>query len=133
MLSIYGHLQYLSEVMAGHGLTVNKTRCGSFDNLKAEVGAGHKLEHHVKHPLAGVGLQQLHDVRVFEHVTYCGLSLEVIQAEAGAGGELGHIHDLHGELLVGVTVDTSSYYREGSLADNLMDLIDVIEEDLLLI
>ena len=119
--------------MAGHGLAVNKTSRGSLDNLETEIGAGHELEHHVEHPLAGVGLQQLHNVRVFEHVTYGGLPLEVIQAEAGAGGELGHIHNLHGELLVGVPVDTSPHYREGPLADNLMNLVDVIEEDLLLI
>ena len=133
LLSIYGHLQYLSEVMARHRLTVNKASRGSLDNLEAEVGSRHELEHHVEHPLAAVGLQQLDDVRVFEHVADGGLPLEVVQAEPGARGELGHIDDLDSELLVGVTVDTSPHHAERTLADDLMNLVDVIEEDLLLI
>ena len=85
--------------MTGHGLTVHKARRRSLDDLKAEVSAGHELEHHVEHPLAGVGLQQLHDVRVFEHVADGRFSLEIVQGEARRRGEFGHVHDLDSKLL----------------------------------
>ena len=52
-----------------------------------------------------VRLQQLYDVGVLEHVADCGLPLEIIEAEAGRGRELGHIDDLNGELLVRLPMD----------------------------
>lgn len=70
------------------------------------------FEHHVEHALRRVGLQEFHDVRMFEHVTYGGLALEVLGAEARAGGELGHIHDLDGELLSGGSVDATLHHTE---------------------
>ena len=42
----------------------------------------------------GVGFEKLDYVWMFEHVTYGGLSLQVVQGEAGGGGELGHVHHL---------------------------------------
>ena len=141
-------LQYLSEVMTRHGLAVHESGRGSLDDLEAEVGPGHELEHHVEHPLAGVGLQQLHDVGVFEHVADGRLPLQVVQGEPRGGGELGHVHDLDSELLgedsqiissqsvshlVCVSVDTSPDHTEGAFANDLVDLVNVIEEDFLLI
>ena len=37
---------------------------------------------------------------MFEHVADRGLSLQVVEAEAGRGSELGHIHHLQGSRLV---------------------------------
>ena len=42
----------------------------------------------------GVGFKKLDYVWMFEHVTYRGLPLQVVQGEAGGGGELGHVHHL---------------------------------------
>ena len=65
--------------MTGHGLAVHEPSRGSLDDLEAKVSSGHELEYHVEHPLAGVGLQQLHDVRVLEHMADGGFPLEVVQ------------------------------------------------------
>ena len=62
-----------------------------------------------------VGLQQLDDVGVFEHVADGGLPLEVVEAEAGRGGELGHVHDLHRELLARLAVQAPPHQRERAL------------------
>ena len=85
--------------MTGHCLAVHEPRRGSLHDLEAEVGPGHELKDHVEHPLAGVGLQQLHDVGVFEHVADGRLPLQVVQWQARGGGELGHVHDLDSKLL----------------------------------
>ncbi len=37
-------------------------------------------------------------------------------AEAGAGGEAGHIHDLYSELLARVPVDAAPHHAEGTPA-----------------
>ena len=42
----------------------------------------------------GVGFKKLDYVWMFEHVTYRGLPLQVVQGEAGGRGELGHVHHL---------------------------------------
>ena len=42
----------------------------------------------------GVGFEKLDYVWMFEHVTYGGLPLQVVQGEAGRRGELGHVHHL---------------------------------------
>lgn len=55
-------------------------------------------------------------MRVFEHVADGGLPLEVVETEAGGGRELGHVHNLDGELLAGLPVDASADQREGTLA-----------------
>ena len=47
----------------------------------------------------GVSFQQLHNMWMFEHVTDCGLSLEVVQGEAGRGGELGNINYFYSKFL----------------------------------
>ena len=94
--------------MTGHGLAVHEARRCSLDDLEAEVGPGHELKHHVEHPLAGVGLQQLHDVGVFEHVADSRLPLQVVQGQAWGGGELGHVHDLDSKLLREDSIDRSS-------------------------
>lgn len=46
----------------------------------------------------------------------CGNSATVLtlRAQPRAGGELGHIHDLDGELLPRFSVDASSYHAEGA-------------------
>ena len=62
-----------------------------------------------------VGLQQFDDVRVFEHVADGGLPLEVVEAEAGRGRELGHVHDLHRELLARLAVQAPPHQRERAL------------------
>uniref|UniRef100_A0A3Q2YK21 Uncharacterized protein n=1 Tax=Hippocampus comes TaxID=109280 RepID=A0A3Q2YK21_HIPCM len=36
-----------------------------------------QFEDHVEHPVGAVGLQQFHNVRVFEHVADAGLPLQV--------------------------------------------------------
>ena len=58
--------------------------------------------------LGAVGLQELHYVRMFQHVTYGGLPFEVVEAEARAGGELGHVDNLDRKLLAGLPMNTSS-------------------------
>jgi len=40
-----------------------------------------QLEHHVEHSLGTVGLQQLDNVRMLQHVTYCGLALQICEKE----------------------------------------------------
>ena len=42
----------------------------------------------------GVCLKQLNYVRMFEHVADGRLPLQVVQREAGGGGELRHVHHL---------------------------------------
>ena len=49
-------------------------------------------------------------------MTYCGLPLEVVEAEAGAGGELGHVDNLDRELFPGLSMNTSSYQRKWSFS-----------------
>ena len=63
-----------------------------------------------------VGLKELHDVRVFEHVADGGLSLEVVEAEAGRGRELAHVHDLDGEFLARLPMEATADQGERSLA-----------------
>ena len=58
--------------------------------------------------LWAVGLQELHYVRMFQHVTDGGLPFEVVEAEARAGGELGHVDNLDSKLLAGLSMNTSS-------------------------
>ena len=41
----------LSDVVAAHGLTVNKSGCGPLHDLEAQVSTGHELKHHVEHAL----------------------------------------------------------------------------------
>ena len=100
--------QNLPHVVTTNGLRVDKPGRGPFDNLEAEVGPGHELEDHVEHALRAVGFQQLHDVRVLEHVTNGGLPLEVVQAQPGTGGEFGHVDDFDGELLARLPMNASS-------------------------
>ena len=52
---------------------------------------------------------------VLEHVADGGLALEVVEAEAGRGRELGHVHDLHRELLPRLPVQATTHQRERSL------------------
>lgn len=40
-----------------------------------------QLKDHVEHAIRAVGLQQFHDVRVFQHVADTGLSLQIWQTE----------------------------------------------------
>ena len=94
--------------MTTNGLGVDEAGGRSFDNLEAEVCARHEFENHVEHALRAVGLQQLDDVRVLQHVADGGLALEVVQAQPRRGRELGHVHDLDGELLAGLPVNASS-------------------------
>ena len=54
-------------------------------------------------------------MRVFEHVADGGLPLEVVEAEAGRGRELGHVHDLHGEFLARLAVKAPPHERERAL------------------
>ncbi len=68
----------------------------------------HKLEDHVEHPLRAVGLQELDNVWVLQHVADGGLALEVVQAQAGAGGKLGNVDDFHSKLLACLPMDASS-------------------------
>ena len=44
-----------------------------------------------------------------------GLPLEVVEAEAGRGRELGHVHDLHGEFLARLAVQAPPHERERAL------------------
>ena len=46
---------------------------------------------------------------MFQHLTYGDLPLEVVEAEAGAEGELGHVDNLDCKLLL---MNTSSRTRE---------------------
>ncbi len=55
-------------------------------------------------------------MRMLEHVADGGLALEVVEAEAGAGRELGHVHDLHGELLPRLPVHAATHQRERTFA-----------------
>ena len=55
-------------------------------------------------------------MRVLEHVADGGLALEVVEAEAGRGRELGHVHDLHRELLPRLAVNASPHQGERTLA-----------------
>lgn len=41
-------------------------------------------------------------------------------AEAGAGGEAGHIHDLYSKLLARVPVDAAPHHAEGTPATHMM-------------
>lgn len=42
------------------------------------VGVSHlQLEDHVEHALGTVGLQQLDNVRMLQHVTYCGFAFQI--------------------------------------------------------
>ena len=52
---------------------------------------------------------------VLEHVADGGLALEVVEAEAGRGRELGHVHDLHRELLARLPVQAPTHQRERTL------------------
>lgn len=40
-----------------------------------------------------------------------------LRAESGTGGELGHVHDLHRELLARLSVDASPHLAEGTPGD----------------
>ena len=53
---------------------------------------------------------------VLEHVADGGLALEVVEAEAGRGRELGHVHDLHRELLARLAVQAAPHQRERTLS-----------------
>lgn len=59
------------------------------------------------------------------------------RAEAGAGGEAGDVHDLHGELLARVPVDASPHHAEGTPgrhthATNQLQTSDVTQKQELL-
>ena len=47
----------------------------------------------------GICFQQLNNMWMFEHVTYCGLSLQIIQGQSRGGGELGNINYLDSKFL----------------------------------
>lgn len=108
--------QYLPHVVAAHWFRVDETGRGPLDDLEAQVRTSHELEHHVQHALGAVGLEKLHDMRVLEHVANRGLPFEVVQTEAGARGELGHIDDFDCELLACLAVHASSHEGKGTLA-----------------
>ena len=84
IMAVLQRQQYLSHVVAADGLRIDEASRGPLDNFEAEVGTGHELENHVEHALGTVGLQELDDVRMFQHVTYCGLAFQVVEAEARA-------------------------------------------------
>ena len=94
--------------MTANSLRVDETSSSPFDDFEAEVSTGHELEDHVKHALRAVGLQQLDDVRMLEHVTNGGLPLQVVQAQPGTGSEFGHVDDFDGELFAGLPMNASS-------------------------
>ena len=102
--------------MTANSLGIDETSRGSFDDLETEVSTGHEFKDHVKHALRAVGLQQLHNVWVLEHVANRGLALQVVEAEAGTGSKFGHIDDLDGELLAGLPVNASSDQRKWAFA-----------------
>lgn len=92
--------------LPGHRLAVDKTCNGATHNLKAQIGAFHaaskkeifkwpkyncihrkggvcvwvchlQFKDHVEHALGTVGLQQLDNVRMLQHVTYCGFAFQI--------------------------------------------------------
>ena len=69
--------------------------------------------------LPGVGLQELDNVRMFEHVAYCGLSLEIVQRQPGRGGELGNIYYLHSKLLQKKTMMQQHHTKTGDILHGL--------------
>ncbi len=130
VVAVLQRQENLPDVVGAHRLRIDEPGRGPLDDLEAQVGAGHELEDHVEHALAAVRLQQLHDVRVLEHVADGGLALQVVQTQAGRGRELGHVHDLDRELLQGLAVHAAADQRKRALTDDLMELVDVVEEDL---
>ena len=63
---------------------------------------------------------------MFQHVTYGGLPFEVVEAEARAGGELGHVDNLDRKLLAGLSMNTSSDQGKRTFSWKLKANEDVI-------
>ena len=84
IMAVLQSQQDLSHIVTTNGLRVDESGRGPLDNLEAEVGSSHELENHVEHALGTVGFQELDNVWMFQHVTYCGLAFEVVEAEARA-------------------------------------------------
>jgi hypothetical protein len=129
IMAVLQSQQYLSHIVTADGLGVDEASRGPLDNLETEVGAGHKFENHVEHALGAVSLQKLHYVRMFQHVTYGGLPFEVVEAEARAGGKLGHVDNLDRKLLARLPMNTSSDQGKRTFSYDLMQLVDVVKEN----
>ena len=52
LVNVRNYLQYLPYIVTGNSLAVDEPSRCSLDDLKAEVGPGHKFKHHIEHSLA---------------------------------------------------------------------------------
>lgn len=63
-------------------------------------------------------------------MAYCSFSFQIRSTEPRTRGEFRHIDDFYGKNLPGVTVNAFPNDAEWSFADNLAELINIIEENL---
>ena len=63
-------------------------------------------------------------------MAYCSFSFQICSAEPRARSELCHIDDFYGKNLPGLTVNALPNDAEWSLADNLAELVNIVEENL---